>query len=200
MIRNIIFDIGRVLNGYGWEEYLRRVVPGQEAYKAVEQAIFLNPAWVEHDKGLLTEEEEIADFVSAAPAYEKEIRAVYENLGDCTWALDYAIPWVKELKAKGLKLYVLSNWPEHIYRQRGNKLDFLDLVDGYCLSFQEHLNKPDAEAFLNLMGKYGITAEETVLIDDTKANIQAAKKLGIHGILFTDYERAREELKRLGVG
>ena len=114
--------------------------------------------------------------------------------------MDYAVPWVKELKAKGLKLYVLSNWPEHIYKQRGNKLDFLDLVDGYCLSFQEHLNKPDAEAFLNLMGKYGITAEETVLIDDTKANIQAAKKLGIHGILFTDYERAREELKRLGVG
>ena len=55
MIKNIIFDIGRVLNGYGWEEYLHRVVPGQEAYKAVEQAIFLNPAWVEHDKGFLTE-------------------------------------------------------------------------------------------------------------------------------------------------
>lgn len=200
MIKNIIFDIGRVLNGYGWEEYLRRVVPEQKAYEAVEQAIFLNPAWVEHDKGFLTEEEEILDFVAAAPAYEKEIRAVYENLGECTWALDYAVPWIKELKAKGLKLYVLSNWPEHIYRQRGNKLDFLELVDGYCLSFQEHLNKPDPEAFLNLMRKYGIAAEQTVLIDDTKANIQAAKRLGIGGILFTDYEKAREELKRLGVG
>ena len=77
-ITTIIFDIGRVLNGYGWEAYLKKVVPDPVAYKAVENAIFKNPAWVEHDKGLLSEEEEIRDFVAAAPEYEKEIRAVYE--------------------------------------------------------------------------------------------------------------------------
>ena len=46
---------------------------------------FLSPDWVEHDKGLLTEEEEIRDFISNAPEYEKEIRQTYENLGECVW-------------------------------------------------------------------------------------------------------------------
>lgn len=198
-IKSIIFDIGRVLNGFGWERYLRKIVPDQKAYEAVERAVFLSPIWVEHDKGLLTEEQELAEFIAEAPAYEKEIRAVYENLGECSWILDYAIPWVQELKEKGYRVYALSNWPKHIYEQRGHNLDFLELMDGYCLSYQEHLNKPDLRAFQNLMEKYGIKAEEAVFLDDTEANIEAAGKLGIHGILFTDYETARKELERLGV-
>lgn len=198
-ITTIIFDIGRVLNGYGWEKYLRSVVPEQKAYESVERAVFLNPVWEEHDLGLLTEEEEIQDFVAAAPEYEKEIRAVYENLGECTWSLDYAVPWVRELKEKGYRVYALSNWPEHVYRQRGNKLDFLELMDGYCLSYQEHLNKPAPEAFQNLMDKYEIRAQEAVFIDDTVKNVEAARKLGMSGIVFTGYEEAREELARMGV-
>ena len=123
-ITTIIFDLGRVLVGYGWEAYLRKLVPEPAAYEAVERAVFKSPAWVEHDKGLLGREEEIMDFVAAAPEYEKEIRAVYENLGECTWSLDYAVPWIQELKEKGYRVYALSNWPEHIYQQRGDKLDF----------------------------------------------------------------------------
>ena len=73
MINAVIFDIGRVLTGYSWEKYLRSLVPEEKAYRAVENAVFLNPAWAEHDKGLMTEEEEILDFVSAAPEFEAEI-------------------------------------------------------------------------------------------------------------------------------
>lgn len=198
-ITTVIFDIGRVLNAYDWRDYLKKVVPEQTAYEAVEKAVFLNPAWVEHDKGLLTLEEEVADFISAAPAYEKEIRAVYENLGEVTWLFDYANDWVKELKDKGYKVYALSNWPEHLYEQREHKLDFLDLMDGYCLSFQEHLNKPDPAAFERLLQKYGIQPEESVFIDDSLPNIETAKKLKIHGILFKNLEQAKAELVQFGV-
>ncbi|MCI8596843.1 MAG: HAD family phosphatase [Lachnospiraceae bacterium] len=198
-ITTIIFDIGNVLNGYGWDAYLHSIVSDEEAFEAVERAIFKNPVWVEHDKGLLSEEEEIQDFVAAAPKYEREIRAVYENLGECTWVLDYAVSWVQELKAKGYRVYALSNWPKHIYDQRGHKLDFLDHMDGYFLSFQEHLIKPDKKAFQRLMEKYGIQPEEAVFLDDTKENIEAARQLGIQGILFTSQAQAIEELKALGV-
>ena len=96
-------------------------------------------------------------------------------------------------------MYALSNWPEHIYQQRGDKLDLLELMDGYFLSFQEHLIKPDEKAFLRLMEKYGIEPGEAVFLDDTRANVLAAERLGIHGILFTSQQQAREELAKLGV-
>ena len=31
MIDTVIFDIGRVLAGYGWEKYLRSIVPEEKA-------------------------------------------------------------------------------------------------------------------------------------------------------------------------
>lgn len=199
MIDTVIFDIGRVLAGYGWEKYLRGIVPEEKAYRAVEQAVFLSPAWVEHDKGLETEEEEIRDFVSAAPEYEKEIRQVYENLGECVWKLSYAVPWVQELKSQGIRVFALSNWSKHIYDQREDKLDFLELMDGYILSWQEHVIKPDPEVFQLLMERYQIAPEQAVFIDDTLVNIEAAGKLGIHGIHFQSLEQAKEELRKLGV-
>ena len=200
MINTVIFDIGKVLAGYGWEKYLRGIAPEEEAYRAVEQAVFLSPDWVEHDKGLLTEEEEIRDFISNAPGYEKEIRQTYENLGECVWKLDYALPWVQELKSRGFCVFALSNWPKHIYDQRKDKLDFLDLMDGYILSYQEHVIKPDPAAFRLLLERYRIEPEKAVFIDDTLKNIEAAERLGIHGIHFRSLEQAKEELEKLGVG
>ena len=200
MINTVIFDIGKVLAGYGWEKYLRGIAPEEEAYRAVEQAVFLSPDWVEHDKGLLTEEEEIRDFISNAPEYEKEIRQTYENLGECVWKLDYALPWVQELKSRGFRVFALSNWPKHIYDQRKDKLDFLDLMDGYILSYQEHVIKPDPAAFRLLLERYRIEPEKAVFIDDTLKNIEAAERLGIHGIHFRSLEQAKEELEKLGVG
>ena len=200
MINTVIFDIGKVLAGYGWEKYLRGIAPEEEAYRAVEQAVFLSPDWVEHDKGLLTEEEEIRDFISNAPGYEKEIRQIYENLGECVWKLDYALPWVQELKSRGFRVFALSNWPKHIYDQRKDKLDFLDLMDGYILSYQEHVIKPDPAAFRLLLERYRIEPEKAVFIDDTLKNIEAAERLGIHGIHFRSLEQAKEELEKLGVG
>ncbi|MGI6000026.1 MAG: HAD family phosphatase, partial [Candidatus Merdisoma sp.] len=87
MIDTVIFDLGNVLVGFGWEEWLRSIVPEEKDYLAVEQAVFRNPAWVEHDKGLLTEEEELEEFLSAAPEYEAEIRQVYKDIGRCIWDL-----------------------------------------------------------------------------------------------------------------
>ena len=200
MINTVIFDIGKVLAGYGWEKYLRGIAPEEEAYRAVEQAVFLSPDWVEHDKGLLTEEEEIRDFISNAPGYEKEIRQIYENLGECVWKLDYALPWVQDLKSRGFRVFALSNWPKHIYDQRKDKLDFLDLMDGYILSYREHVIKPDPAAFRLLLERYRIEPEKAVFIDDTLKNIEAAERLGIHGIHFPNLEQAKEELEKLGVG
>ena len=131
MIHTIIFDLGNVLVGFGWEKFLREIAPEDKDYLALERAIFRNPAWVEHDKGLLTEQEELAEFISAAPEYEAQIRQAYENLSGCVWNLPYTVPWLQELKAEGFRIYALSNWPKHVYDLRGARLDFLELMDGY---------------------------------------------------------------------
>ena len=197
MIDTVIFDLGKVLMGYSWDKYLHSIVGEDEiAYGTLEQAMFLSPCWEEHDKGLMTEEEELWDFISNAPDYEPEIRAVYENLGQCTWPYDYADDWVRELKERGLKVYALSNWPKHIYEQRHHVMTFLDAMDGYDMSYRTHKNKPDPEAFTGLFDRFGIDPARAVFIDDNAANIEAAAKLGLRGIRFESYEQAKAELEK----
>ena len=200
MINTIIFDLGNVLVGFGWEKFLREIAPEDKDYLALERAIFRNPAWVEHDKGLLTEQEELAEFISAAPEYEAQIRQAYENLSGCVWNLPYTVPWLQELKAEGFRIYALSNWPKHVYDLRGARLDFLGLMDGYILSFREHVIKPDPEIYRRLLERYDIRPEEAVFLDDTLKNVEVAERLGIHGIHFRSLEQAKEELEKLGVG
>jgi putative hydrolase of the HAD superfamily len=47
------------------------------------------------------------------------------------------------------------------------------------------------------MDRYGLKAEECVFIDDRPENIEAAKALGMEGIVFENYEQASEELEKV---
>lgn len=58
------------------------------------------------------------------------------------------------------------------------KSGLFDLVDGYVLSFQEHMIKPYDGVFKRLIEKYNLVPEETLFIDDNLKNIETWKKLG----------------------
>lgn len=198
-IRTIIFDLGNVLVEYNWERYLRKLKPDERMFQRIADAMFLSPAWNENDRGVRTREETLQAFIAGAPEYEKEIRELYENLGETIQIFPYAENWVRELKEKGYRVYALSNWPENIYAQRGHNLDVLERMDGYILSYREHTIKPEPAIYERLLTRYAICPEEAVFLDDNRCNVEAAERLGIHGIVFTSKEEAEKELKKLGV-
>ena len=48
-----------------------------------------------------------------------------------------------------------------------------------------------------LLDRYGLSAKESVFLDDSLANVQAAENIGMKGILVTSQEQAVQELKEL---
>jgi 2-haloacid dehalogenase len=44
-----------------------------------------------------------------------------------------------------------------------------------------------------------LRAEEALFVDDNAANVDAAAKMGIHAVLFTDADSFRTELLRAGL-
>ena len=86
-------------------------------------------------------------------------------------------------------LYLLSNTNE-IHLQEFQKklvhqlpsLSWDNCFDACYFSHKIGKRKPNAEAWLHIVNKHALKAEETLFIDDGAANIKAAKQLGMHTI------------------
>ena len=199
MIRNLIFVIGNVLTDFRWKEFLQDKGFDEEMISRIAAASVQNPLWCEFDRGTLSEEEMMQAFVKEAPQLEKELHLAYDDIHGMVTPRAYAIPWLQELKSKGYGVYYLSNFSKKAEVECSECLSFLPYMDGGILSYQEKLIKPDPAIYTLLLGRYGLVAEESVFLDDTLANVEAARKLGIYGIWFQTKEQAEEELRKLGV-
>jgi putative hydrolase of the HAD superfamily len=194
---SVIFDVGNVLVDYDWKQYLDSFGYDEEKKKILADAMFLSPVWEEADKGILTPDELTEKFVKNAPEYEQELRLLYQNPGKTITAFDYAKDWIKSLKKRGLKVYILSNYSQRDYEQTQDQLDFLPFVDGALFSFQCHMIKPDREIYDELIKKYHINPTHAVFIDDRQENVDGAEKAGLQTLRFTTYKDTSEALERL---
>lgn len=198
-IKNIIFDIGNVLVSFQWKEYYESFGYSEEILNRLIKATVKDPAWNEFDRGALSEEEVLNIFVANDPEIEAQIRESLSNIKDMLGKYEYAVPWVKELKEKGYHVYYLSNFSSKAYKECIDVLGFLPYMDGGIMSYREKIIKPQPEIYKLLMERYELEASESVFLDDMLPNIEAARNLGIHGIVFKSREQAVKELELLGV-
>ena len=197
MIKNIIFDIGRVLVTFDPIQYVNSLGFDEETARAVVGAIFHDPLWIETDRGVIPVEEFEEAFVANAPDYEPQIREAYRKMGRMIQLMPHTMPWVKALKERGYRLYVLSNYGEYLFLKSKDRLDFMPYMDGAVISYQIQMIKPDQEIYEYILNKYGLLPEESVFIDDRPENVEGAKLIGMNGILFEDFEQASGELEKM---
>lgn len=197
MIDTIIFDIGRVLVKFDWQEYIAGFRFPKETADLLGQAIFLNPAWQEYDRSALPDEEILAHLFLAAPGYEKEIRLVFEHFPSSLALLPHAVPWITSLKKRGFRIYYLSNYAETTRRKNPDALAFIPLCDGGLMSCDVKHIKPEPEIYQALLTRFQICPEHAVFIDDSAPNLEAAREFHLHTILFEDYPGASAQLEHL---
>ena len=105
--------------------------------------------------------------------------------------------WIRSLKAEGLGVYYLSNFSRRVETEAAAELSFLKEMDGGILSYKERLIKPDPAIYRLLLARYGLSAEESVFLDDTPENVEAAKALGMQGIVVESQEQAKRRLREV---
>jgi len=197
MIKAIIFDFGRVISAQkppslfrSYEDELG-LEPG-----TINSIMFDSEAWQDALVGRKTVEEfwhEIGpelglNSVDEVDAFRHRYRADEEiNQG--------VLDLIHRLHGN-YKLAVLSNSPPGLSKWLAdwNMLNFFKVV--FC-SGDEGMAKPDPEAFELTLERLGLKPNEAVFIDDTREHVEAARKLGLQGILFTTAEKLEEELDLL---
>ncbi|MDB5187460.1 MAG: putative (S)-2-haloacid dehalogenase [Candidatus Saccharibacteria bacterium] len=172
MIRGIIFDCFGVLY-QGSLGHLRD-------YTAAEDLPELANLNLSSDYGYVSREEYIEQVGRLTHKSPIEIEAVMRASHIRNQAL---ISIVRTLRSK-YKVAMLSNVGRDLMDQLFTKAELAELFDVIVLSSDVGMVKPDPEIFRYICSQMDLAPEECVMVDDIEANIEAAKSLGMHGIVF----------------
>ena len=196
MIKNIIFDVGKVL--IDWNPRLTMLELGfsDNDIAAIMSAIFDSGAWSEEDRGIISHEDMYDFLASKSPEHAAQIRLFYDHSMDSVKVMPYTHDWISSLKANGFNVYILSNFGAVAWNKaiELGAINFLHLTDGKLVSNEVNLIKPDPAIFHALLERFELCPEECVFLDDNLDNVKGAISVGIHGIHFTDYTSACNQL------
>ncbi|MCD8037743.1 MAG: HAD family phosphatase [Lachnospiraceae bacterium] len=199
MIKNVIFDVGNVLVDFCWRELMDDLKLPEDLKGVFEGTVFGSHWWGELDRGVRDEDEILAMLREDNREHCREFDLIWSNRDKLVKPYDYTLEMIDALKERGLKIYLLSNYPKNLFTLHAESgcFPFLDRVDGKVVSGFVKLVKPDREIYEYLLRKYDLRAEECVFLDDRADNVEAARELGITGILFEGYRQALGELERI---
>ena len=184
MIKNIVFDMGRVLLGYTPEEYIQTITTDKVIATAVLKELFGGKEWIGLDAGSITEEEAIKQVSQRIPQYAEYVQKAMDDWHTTLIPMPGMPEIVKKLKEKNYKIYLLSNTSLRFFKFK-DKVEMFDYFDGFIVSAQEKLMKPDKAIFDCLCDRYSLNCSECLFVDDLQVNVEGAIHAGLHAHLFT---------------
>lgn len=96
---------------------------------------------------------------------------------------DGVIDLLDTLKAKGKKIYLLSNAQRKFTENELNMFGLIPYFDGIVISSDEECSKPDVNYYDTLINRYGLDKNETIMVgNDYLSDIQGAKDAGIKSL------------------
>ena len=195
MIKNLIFDFGKVLVDYDYFFILDQI------FATHEQALdfyrhLMDDRWNERlDRMDRTFGQVIADMQEAMPQWRDEIRQFGDRYTDFVLGeIGGMRALLVRLKSEGYKLYGLTNWCSRVHETM-LQYPIFQLLDGRIVSSEEHVVKPEREIYELTCRKLGLREGECVFADDKVENVEAARAYGMHGVWFRDAVQYERELR-----
>ena len=181
MIKNIIFDFGDIFINLDKEVVFREIQKYENAT--------LSPALLtlssDLEVGAITSETFVEGLKSAFPsASSQEIISIWNGM--LLDFPDYRLNFLERMAQENeYRLFLLSNTNvlhiEEVVKIMGepNFNRFKNCFEQFYLSHEIQLRKPNADIFEFVLKENDLNPTETLFIDDTLENTEAAKKLGI---------------------
>ncbi|MDZ4715531.1 MAG: HAD family phosphatase [Cytophagales bacterium] len=196
----IVFDLGGVLIDWN-PAYLYRSIFSSEKEVTWFLENVCTSEWNEKQDAGRPFAEAVDELVARFPAHEEAIRAWVhrwdETMGG---AKEETVRVLRSLHSSGhYRLYALTNWSAETFPWALKRFDFLQWFDGIVVSGTEKTLKPNPDFYQILFDRYAIDPRQAVFIDDNLKNIEAARRLGMTSIHFTEAIELPDELSKLGI-
>ncbi len=198
MIKNLIFDVGRVLIDYDHQNLLKNMDLSLDDMEEICRCIFDNDIWQnQFDRGLLTVEEVTEKLVERSPQWEEGIRYALSHPERMPLSRPEVMKRVDILRKSGYRTYYLSNYSTYFFNIHAKQTGILEYLDGGVLSAEVHYIKPEKEIYEILLQRYNLNPEECLFFDDRKDNIDGAKSVGMETFWVNSEKKVIEKLDNI---
>jgi HAD superfamily hydrolase (TIGR01509 family) len=190
MYTALIFDFYGVFSGDIATNWFKKTVRDDSAKFAAFQALCS-----QSDYGQLSRAEfyEAVTKLAGLPISQTK-RGIEAELALNTELVDY----VKKLK-QSYRTACLSNGTHEWTLQVIIDYGLEPLFDEIVLSGDLGMVKPYREIYEHTLTKLGVTADQTIFIDDRQVNVDGAEAVGIKSFVFTDTQTLQKDLEKLGI-
>ncbi len=195
----VVFDLGGVLLDWDPRRLYRKLFDDEaEMDRFLAEVCTLD--WHHaHDLGIPPEETS-PPLIAAHPEYAAQIWAWTQRSEEMVGGpIDGSVEILRSLKAAGVPCYALTNMETWTFPGRRERYPFLQEFDGALVSGFEGVAKPDPRVFELLLERFDLEAAKTAFIDDSRANVEAARGVGLEAIQFESPARLREWLEQAGL-
>ena len=185
MIKNVIFDYGNVLVDWNPAYLFLPVFGGDEEKCRYFTNHVCNREWFTRmDRGE-SMDKCVAELQAQFPQYADAVAMFRDRWCDmCHGDIPGMVEIIQDLKSRGVGVYGLTNWPAATFTEARRRFRTLAGIDNYVVSSSVKLAKPEPAIYELLIRKYNLKPQECVFIDDRIDNVNAAKALGISGIVY----------------
>lgn len=199
MIKNIIFDLGNVLISYRPYDYLTQKGYPEKDIDIIMKDIFKSREWFFLDNGDITLSDAINSIASCSSLSKATISEIFSNLTELLFPITDNANLLPVLKEKGYDLFYLSNFPLEQFYKTKERCPFFKYFTGGIISAEVHLSKPDYRIFNLIFSKYNLSVKDSIFIDDTLLNIDAALTLDLKSFHHDKNSPLEYTLKKAGI-
>jgi len=192
-MRNIIFDFGNVLVQWHPEQVYGEYF-GDEAKVWWFLRHVVDMDWRQRIDAGESQDACIRELQERQPEYREAIELYRSKWREM---LTGEVPGMRQLLSEvqqKYEVYGLTNWSMETFPEAREHFGILQMIDRYVVSGAEHLVKPDPRLFQVLLDRYSLRAEDCTFVDDNPVNVDAARSMGMRGIVFAGSDNLRKEL------
>ncbi|MDP8919865.1 MAG: HAD family phosphatase [Pseudomonadota bacterium] len=194
----VVFDIGNVLLRWDPRNLYRQLFEDEAEMEWFLSNVCTSDWNIEQDRGR-DWDEAVTLLVKDHPGHEPHIRAFHERWSETVSGIfENNVALLQRLREAGVPNYCITNFSSPKFLLAQERFPFLAGFDGIIVSGDERLLKPDPAIYRLLLDRYRLEASDCVFIDDSKANVEGARTVGMHAIRCIETTDLAAELRRYG--
>lgn len=180
--KNIVFDMGDVLVDFAPDDATRRFTDDEQIVREVHNVLFYSKEWLALDMGSMTEEHALRRILPrlSSDKVRDIAKATFEHWHEYGLVKRHGVAEIiAALKARGQKIYILSNAARRFATTYKAVLPATELYDGVLFSGEVLALKPQPLIYQIFFERFGLKPSDCFFIDDKQENVDAAIKCGM---------------------